>query len=163
MSGLLKRTPRRSGEDSRGSEDAPATVDADAPTSVLPPRAEPPDRAPEPTPEPPPAPSFRERARFRRRARYLRRRREVQLRDLGGLVFELRRRGRENPELVTRKLDDLAACDRELRSLQEALGDPDPTVELREPGLGGACPRCATLHGSADRFCAHCGLELGGA
>jgi hypothetical protein len=114
----------------------------------------------EPAADPAPRPSFRERARVRRRARYLRRLRELQLRDLGGLVFELHRFGRERGDLVAGKLEALGATSAELRGLEAALGEVGDGVEIREPGIGGACPRCATLHGSADVFCSRCGLEL---
>jgi hypothetical protein len=107
-----------------------------------------------------PAPSFRERGRVRRRLRYLRRVRELQLRDLGGLVFELSRFGRQREDLVTAKVSQLAATDDELRNLEVVLDDRRALVELREPGVGGTCPTCGALHGSADRFCAQCGRPL---
>src|SRR4051794_38342190 len=50
-----------------------------------------------------PVPTTAERWSMRRRARRLTRLREVQLRELGALVVEMRRLGRENPELVARK------------------------------------------------------------
>lgn len=115
---------------------------------------------------PPPAdgaegrPSFRHRARLRRRARYLRRLRQVQLRDLGGLVFELDRAGREPGDLVRQKLDALRATSTELTALDGILGDPATLLELREPGVGGSCPRCRAVHGSADAFCASCGQNV---
>jgi len=31
---------------------------------------------------------------------------------------------------------------------------------LREPGIGGTCPRCGELHASEARFCSRCGLDL---
>jgi len=107
------------------------------------------------------APSFRERGRVRRRLRYLRRVRELQLRDLGGLVFELGRFGRQREDLVSEKVHQLAATDDELRNLETVLDDRRALVELREPGVGGTCPTCGALHGSADRFCSQCGRPLG--
>jgi hypothetical protein len=108
-------------------------------------------------------PSFLERGRIRRRARYLRRLREVQLRDLGGFLVELRRFGAQRPEVVQEKLEEAARTDDELRRLERALGAEHPLRELREAGLGGACARCGAIHGSADRFCSACGLSLSGA
>ncbi len=35
-----------------------------------------------------------------------------------------------------------------------------PLRELREAGIGGACPECGAVYGSADRFCASCGEPL---
>lgn len=105
-------------------------------------------------------PSFRHRARLRRRARYLRHLRELQLRDLGGLVLELDRAGRDRGDLVRQKLDGLRATTTELTALDGVLGDPATLLELREPGVGGSCPRCQAIHGSADAFCASCGQDL---
>jgi hypothetical protein len=137
--------------DTPTAEQPTAASEGDAPTEVLPPGE--------------PRASFRERGRVRRRVRYLRRLRELQLRDLGGLVFELRRFGRRREDLVNQKLTQLAATDDELRGLEALLDDRRAIVELREPGIGGACPNCGALHGSADHYCAHCGrpLDLGAA
>lgn len=107
-----------------------------------------------------PRPSFRDRGRVRRRVRYLRRVRELQLRDLGGLVFELRRFGRRREDLVNQKLTRLAETDEELRDLETLLADRRAIVELREPGIGGTCSDCGALHGSADHYCAQCGRSL---
>src|SRR6266545_1878086 len=103
------------------------------------------DSAPEP-------PSFAERGKLRRRLRYLRRVRELQLRDLGGLVYETYRRSRPRQDLVDRKVEILAATDTELSGLEVALDDRRPLHELREPGIGGQCPRCGELFGSDARF-----------
>jgi hypothetical protein len=32
--------------------------------------------------------------------------------------------------------------------------------EVRQAGIGGACPECGTVHGSVDRFCSWCGHQL---
>ena len=137
---------------------------------------------PEPNAEPLPAgvdpedrrargPGARERGRIRRRLRYLVRLREVQLRDLGGLVFDIHRFGAgaqgderaRHAELVRSKVGELTALDAELRELDTALGGGHATRELREAGVGGACARCGELHGSDARFCAHCGARVGAA
>jgi hypothetical protein len=122
---------------------------------------------PNPPVEPGPAvaggpsrPGFAERGRMRRRVRYLRQLREVQLRDIGGFALELHRLGRSRPELVRAKLDNAAGTDAELRALERALDGSVPLRELREPGIGGACASCGAVHGSADRFCSHCGGSL---
>lgn len=107
----------------------------------------------------PERPGFRERGRLRRRLRYLRRLRELGFRDLGGLVFDLDRFGRERGDLVRAKLDALAAVDAELGELEVALDDVQVVHELHEPGVAG-CPRCGALHGSDARFCPSCGLDL---
>ena len=100
---------------------------------------------------------------MRRRLRYLRKLRELQARDLGGLVFDLRRFERKRDDLVAQKIDQIRACDDELRALETALDERRDLRDVREPGIGGTCPRCFAIFGSADRFCANCGAALGGA
>jgi len=97
---------------------------------------------------------------MRRRIRYLRRLRELQLRDIGGFMLELHRFGRQRPGLVQEKVLAAAQTDHELRTLESALGWPRGASEVREPGIGGACPQCGNVHGSTDRFCAWCGSPL---
>jgi hypothetical protein len=113
-------------------------------------------------PTAPETPSFHDRGRLRRRLRYLRRVRELQLRDLGGLVYETYRMARPRQDLVERKVSVLAATDAELTGLEHALDDVRPMLELREPGIGGQCPRCGEIFGSDARFCSHCGAGLAG-
>ncbi len=107
----------------------------------------------------PPAPGFGERGRMRRRARFLRKARELAYRDLGGLVFDLHRFGQRNDPLVLAKLATLREIDTELRGLESGLRDRRPVTVLREVGIA-ACPRCAAIHGSDDRFCPGCGLAF---
>jgi hypothetical protein len=106
-------------------------------------------------------PSFRSRGAMRRRLRYLRRARELGFRDLGGLVFDLRRFERDRRDLVDAKVQALFEVDTELRALERALGDRREVHELREAGIA-SCPRCGALHGSDARFCSSCGLALRG-
>jgi hypothetical protein len=100
------------------------------------------------------------RSRIRRRTRYLRRLRELQLRDIGGFVVELHRFGRARPDLVKAKVEAAAETDRELRALERVLECGGAAMELREPGIGGACTGCGTVHGSSDRYCSWCGRRL---
>src|SRR5438270_7057958 len=106
-------------------------------------------------------PGFVARGRIRRRIRFLRKARELAYRDLGGLVFNLHRFGTRNDQLVLDKLGTLGQIDAELRALERALGDQPLLTVLREAGVT-ACPRCAAIHGSEDRFCPACGLPLSG-
>jgi hypothetical protein len=115
-----------------------------------------PEQAPEQAQQ---APGFGERGRMRRRARFLRKARELAYRDLGGLVFDLHRFGQRNDQLVLAKLATLRQIDTELRELEEVLRDRRPLTVLREVGIA-ACPRCAAIHGSDDRFCPGCGLAF---
>jgi hypothetical protein len=105
--------------------------------------------------------SFRDRGRLRRRLRFLRRARELAFRDIGGLMFDMRRFGRERPDLVEAKIAALAAVDQELRALERILDDRRPLHELREPGIT-SCARCGALQSSESNFCPHCGLQVGG-
>ena len=105
--------------------------------------------------------SFRDRGKLRRRLRFLRRARELAFRDIGGLMFDMRRFGRERPDLVEAKIGALAAVDQELRALERILDDRRPLHELREPGIT-SCARCGALHASESNFCPHCGLQVGG-
>ncbi len=109
----------------------------------------------------PPQPSgFGSRGRVRRRARFLRKARELAYRDLGGLVYNLHRFGARNDALVLAKLTTVGQIDAELRTLEAALGEREPVTVLREAGIN-ACPRCAAIHSSEDRFCPNCGLSMG--
>lgn len=110
-----------------------------------------------PTPAGPPG--FSERGRMRRRARFLRKARELAYRDLGGLVFNLHRFGQRNDALVMAKLSTLGHIDAELRTLEGALAEHQPVTVLRDAGIA-ACPRCAAIHSSEDRFCPNCGLAM---
>jgi|SRR5271165_786751 len=103
---------------------------------------------------------FASRGRMRRRAGFLRKARELAYRDLGGLVFDLHRFGQRNDPLVLTKLNMLAQIDNELRRLESSLAERQPITVLREAGIT-ACPRCAAIHGSENRFCPNCGLSLG--
>jgi len=131
---------------------APAQADAGA--------AAQPAAAAEPAPR---RPGFRARGRMRRRLRYLRKLRELQVRDLGGLVFDLRRFERKRDDLVAQKIDQIRASDDELHALERALDERRELRDVREPGIGGTCPRCFAIYGSADKFCANCGAAFGGA
>ena len=152
---------------------APAAASSEAQTTVQPPVAtvpvsEPPAAAATPTSSAPAEPvmrrpGFRERGRMRRRLRYLRQLRELQVRDLGGLVFDLRRFERKRDDLVAQKIDQMRACDDEVQALEVALDERRDIRDVREPGIGGTCPRCFAIHGSSDHFCATCGAALGGA
>jgi hypothetical protein len=104
-------------------------------------------------------PGFSERGRMRRRMRFLRKARELAYRDLGGLVFDLHRFGRRNDALVLAKLETIGRIDGELRALEGTLAERRPVTVLREAGVA-ACPRCAAIHGSDDRFCPNCGLAM---
>jgi len=106
-------------------------------------------------------PGFLERGGLRRRLRFLRKTRELAYRDLGGLVFEMHRLGQQREDLLAGKLATLQRIDTELRAIEETLRQRRGVTVLREAGVT-ACPRCAAIHGSEDRFCPACGFSMGG-
>jgi hypothetical protein len=121
-----------------------------------------PEREPEPEQEQEPVqptipPGFIERGRMRRRARYLRQLRGIQLRDIGGFLFETGRLDRPRPELLGEKLAAADETHRELHALERALATRQPVSELRAAGIGGECEHCGEIFGSSDRFCSSCG------
>ena len=154
MTGLMQRILRRRSDPQEQADEQPTHA-------FEPPATQLPAGLPDEETPPPSAPSFRDRGRLRRRLRYLRRARELGFRDLGGLVFDLRRFGRDRPDLVQTKLDALLRIDRELRALEIALDERRPIHELREPGVA-SCPRCGALHATDARFCPACGTGLRG-
>lgn len=130
-------------------------------------RSDPPDEQPTlaaPTAEPgqPAKLSSRQRIGLRRRARYLRGLRALQLRDLGGLVFDLHRFGRRREDLVAVKLSQLDQTDREMRAAEAALGATRTIDEVHEAGIGGSCPSCGALFAGDARYCSACGAGLEG-
>lgn len=146
--------------------DGPAAKEGETTTADAPPAAGDPAEADAPTGavaaarEVPARVDFRSRSRLRRRLRYLRRVREIGFRDLGGLVFDLDRFGRDRPDLVELKLQGMRSIDAELRALEIALDDVHEFEELHEPGLT-SCAHCGALHGSDANFCPSCGNPAG--
>jgi hypothetical protein len=133
--------------------------------SPVPAGQEPPPPPPPPTADaadapaaPAATPTTAERGSIRKRARRLQRLREVQLRELGALVVEMKRLDRDNPDLLKRKAAELLALDEELRGLRTALGQRETVEQLVAAGVAGSCRRCATLLSTDDLFCPHCGL-----
>jgi hypothetical protein len=158
MTRVLQRILRRRGPDSDEPQLKEANPEPGADDTAPPSDGGEPVDAPA---EPEAEPTFRSRGSMRRRLRYLRRARELGFRDLGGLVFDLRRFERDRPDLVEAKIHALFEVDHELRALERALDDRRELHELREPGIA-SCPRCGALHGSEARFCPSCGLSLHG-
>jgi hypothetical protein len=162
MSGLLRRIRRPGAAEETRTEAVvlPEPAHGSAPETA-PVRA---DRSPLPAGVSPEDLERRRRAarpgKVRRRARFLRRARELALRDLGGLVYEAARRDQDVGKLVREKVAHLGVIDSELHALEAELGTPRGETVLREPGVGGTCPRCGELHASDARFCSRCGLDL---
>jgi hypothetical protein len=107
--------------------------------------------------------SSRERGRLRRRLRELRRLREALLLELGALVMEAHRHGREDDSpVIQRKAADAAGVDAEARAIAEALGTEGGLDTIVAAGIAGPCPTCGTLTSTAARFCSTCGTALDG-
>ena len=105
------------------------------------------------------------RGRLRRRLRYLRRARELMLRDLGGLLYEVHRSGGgdvlAHAPVMDAKVQRIAGLDAEAHALEAALTAPRTETVIFQPGIGGSCPTCGDLYGSAARFCSNCGTAFG--
>ena len=141
MPSLLRRAYRR----------AAATVDRVAAGSQPPAGQDP------PAPGSERRPSTRERGVMRRRLRELRHRREALLLELGALVFELHRHGRQESELVASRAEAIATLDEEARALATALDTEVTLVEVVQAGIAARCGNCSALVASGDRFCSNCG------
>src|SRR3954465_13536588 len=105
------------------------------------------------------------RGRLRKRVAFLRAARELLLRDLGGFVYEIHRTAGDHEheahrQLRATKLDRLSRIGAELHELELRLDDVRRNVVVSEPGVGGECPECGELFGSAAHYCSHCGLPL---
>ena len=160
MSGLLRRIRRSGAAEETRSE--PTTLPSPGSAPANPATGEDGQRLPAGT-----APEDVERrevsgrrGKLRRRARYLHKARELALRDLGGLVYEARRREQDPGKLAQEKVDRLAALDAELTEIEATLGATRGQTVVREPGIGGTCARCGELHPSDATFCARCGANL---
>src|SRR3954469_18892567 len=105
------------------------------------------------------------RGRLRKRVAFLRAARELLLRDLGGFVYEIHRTAGDHEHEAHRrlratKLDRLSRIDAELHELELRLHEVRRNVVGSAPGVGGECPECGELFGSAAHYCSHCGLPL---
>src|SRR4051794_4928988 len=141
LTGLKARLSQRVDESARGS-DVPAGIDRGA-------------AAVTPT-------GSRERGRMRRRLRELRRLREAQLLELGALVLEAHKHGRDDSPVIKSKAAEAAATDAEARALAEALETEAGLETIVSAGIAGPCPTCGTLASTASRFCSTCGTPLDG-
>lgn len=106
--------------------------------------------------------SSRERGRLRRRLRELRRLREALLLELGALVMEAHRHGRDDTPIVQRKAADAAGVDAEARAIALALDTDGGLDTIVAAGIAGPCPTCGTLASTTARFCSTCGTALDG-
>lgn len=104
----------------------------------------------------------RERGRLRRRLRELRRLREAVLLELGALVMEAHRHGRDDSPVIKRKAADAAGVDAEARAIADALGTDGGLDRIVAAGIAGPCPTCGTLTSTSARFCSTCGTALDG-
>src|SRR3954452_12697405 len=106
--------------------------------------------------------SSRERGRMRRRLRELRRLREAQLLELGALVLEAHKHGRDDTPVIKSKATEAATTDSEARELAAALETDGGLDTVVAAGIAGPCPTCGTLASTAARFCSTCGTPLDG-
>jgi hypothetical protein len=104
----------------------------------------------------------RERGRMRRRLRELRRLREAQLLELGALVLEAHRHGRDASAVIDSKAAEAASTDDEARAIAEALDDDTGLNKVVAAGIAGPCPTCGSLTSTSARFCSTCATPLDG-
>jgi hypothetical protein len=160
MSGLLRRIRRPGAAEEKQTEPTELPSPGSAPASPAPGEDEqrlPAGAAPEDVER---QAATGRRGKLRRRARYLHKARELALRDLGGLVYEARRREQDPGKLAQEKVNRLIALDNELTEIESVLGVIKGDTVIREPGVGGTCARCGELHPSDATFCARCGANL---
>ena len=105
-------------------------------------------------------PSSRERGAMRRRLRQQRKLRDALLMELGALVMEAHRHGRDDAGVVKSKATEVAAVDAETVALAETLGEGGDTARLTATGLALPCHACGALVAARARFCEHCGTDL---
>ena len=106
--------------------------------------------------------SSRERGQMRRRLRELRRLREAQLLELGALVLEAHKHGRDDSPVIATKAAEANATDAEARAIAEALGTDAGLDTIVAAGIAGPCQTCGTLASTTARFCSTCGTPLDG-
>jgi hypothetical protein len=138
----LKHRVRDRVDDSARGTDVPAGIERDSETTA-------------PT-------GSRERGRMRRRLRELRRLREAQLLELGALVLEAHKHGRDDTPVIKSKAAEAAGTDSEARALAEALETEAGLDTVVAAGIAGPCPTCGTLASTTARFCSTCGTALDG-
>lgn len=141
LTGLKNRLRDRVDSSARGS-DVPAGIDRGADAVA--------------------AGSVRERGRLRRRLRELRRLREAQLLELGALVLEAHRHGRDASSVIEAKAAEVAATDAEAHTIADALGADAGLDTVVAAGIAGPCPTCGTLVSTSARFCSTCATPLDG-
>ena len=105
-------------------------------------------------------PSSRERGAIRRRLRQQRKLRDALLMELGALVMEAHRHGRDDAGVVKSKAAEAAAADAEVVALAETLEDGGDLARLTATGLAAPCQACGTLVSTRARFCERCGADL---
>src|SRR5205085_8166081 len=88
--------------------------------------------------------------------------REAQLLELGALVLEAHKHGRDGTPIIETKAEEAAATDAETRAVAGALATDAGLDTLVAAGIAGPCPTCGTLVSTAARFCSTCGTPLDG-
>ena len=106
-------------------------------------------------------PGSRERGAMRRRLRQRRKLRDALLMELGALVMEAHRHGRDDAGVVKSKATEVAAVDAETVALAEELNEGGDVARLSTTGLAAPCHACGALVSTRARFCEHCGTDLG--
>ena len=105
-------------------------------------------------------PGSRERGAIRRRLRQRRKLRDAVLMELGALVMEAHRHGRDDTGVVKSKAAEAATIDAEVVALAEQLGQGGGLAGVTATGLASPCLACGALVSTRARFCENCGGDL---
>lgn len=76
-------------------------------------------------------------------------------RELGALVYSLHKNGEENPELVEKYIQAVAAVERELEAFTPDIPDEADGADVRA-----LCPSCGAEVDPDATFCRVCGYKL---
>ena len=101
-----------------------------------------------------------DRGALRKRLRRVTLARDSVLHELGALVMEMHRQGRQDAALVERKAREAIAVDSEYRALGGALDRNEPVSSVAAGGVVAPCASCGALLGREDRVCSRCGTPV---
>lgn len=99
-------------------------------------------------------------AALRRERRDLFDERQQSVYHVGGLAVELRRRGMENPDLLSRRADLVLDLDQRIADLDRRLIALDGRRRQRVPPTAGYCMSCGAPFQDEAAFCFRCGARV---
>ena len=81
-------------------------------------------------------------------------------RELGALVYSLRRTGEENEAFIEGLCEDIAAIEAKIAALR-APGQQEPQAQPPVASSVKCCPQCGAEVEKEAMFCPGCGCQLG--